>query len=55
MGHQIGEVGEDAASELDHVVVGDRPGLEVDDEARLEGPVEDEEVIAAVALQIVAA
>jgi diphthamide synthase subunit DPH2 len=50
MRHQIGEVGEEAAGELDHVVVGGCPRLKVDDEARLETAVEDEEVVAGVAL-----
>jgi len=55
MGHEVSEVGEGPSRELDHVVMGDRPWFEVDDEARLEGSIEDEEVVTGVALQVVAA
>ena len=55
MRHQVGKIREDSASELDDIVVGDGPWLEVDDDARFEGPVEDEEIVAGVALQVVTA
>ena len=51
MGHEIGEIRKDAAGELDYVVVdGNSARLEIDDDARLESPIEHEEVVAGVTL-----
>src|SRR5215203_1015572 len=54
--HRVGEIREGRGRELDHVVAHE-PGArrEVDDEARLERRVEDEPVVAGVALEVVAA
>ena len=54
--HRVGEIREGRGRELDHVVAHEPgAGREVDDEARLERRVEDEPVVAGVALEVVAA